>query len=186
MQIKKYQRKINSSYFEEFDNKIYLKPSALEKKNNHYLNFDLSWEKNPLAKSYALILLDYEASRVIGQPFIHWIVANIKNNFLIQGANLNDTTIVQGVNSTCEGLNENKQGVLIECIPSAFKQTFKQASNYFPPMPPDDTHLYTIKIVALSKEHLDLTNGFHLSDLYEQMHDYIIDEIEDHFWYKNK
>ncbi|KKB26977.1 Phospholipid-binding protein [Mycoplasmopsis meleagridis] len=183
MKITNYDYEITSNCFYEENSHTFLKNSAINTKGERFISFDLKWTKIKDAKSYALVLIDYEASRVIGQAFVHWIVANIKQNYLELGANINNKNIIQGLNSTVEGASDNRKGTIIECVPGGFKNNADKAADFFPPMPPDDRHLYTVKIYALDIEKINLENGYHLSELYEEMHNHIITEFETHFWF---
>ncbi|MDC4183366.1 YbhB/YbcL family Raf kinase inhibitor-like protein [Mycoplasma bradburyae] len=175
---------IRSSCFIEKGNGIYLKNETVKQNNERYESLDLAWDKIESAKSYALVMVDYEASRVIGQSFIHWVVANIKGNELAYAANINNSEIIQGLNSTAQGMNETSKGVIIECVPSAFKNTPEAASDYLPPLPPDDSHLYTIRVYGLDVEKLDLPKHYNLSDLNAKIIEHCVGEHELHFWYK--
>ncbi|WP_036459518.1 YbhB/YbcL family Raf kinase inhibitor-like protein [[Mycoplasma] imitans] len=173
-----------SSCFKETADGVYLKNETVKLNNNRYESLDLTWEKIDGAKSYAIVMVDYEASRVIGQSFTHWIVANVKENKLAYAANINDKNIIQGLNSTAQGQTESSKGVLIECVPGAFKNTAQAASDYLPPLPPDDTHLYTIRVYGLDVEKLELPKHFSLSDLNKKIIHHAVGEHELHFWYK--
>ncbi|QZX49488.1 YbhB/YbcL family Raf kinase inhibitor-like protein [Mycoplasma sp. E35C] len=175
---------IRSECFEQRDNGIYLKNETVKQKNGRYESLDLAWDPIEGAKSYALVLLDYEASRVVGQAFIHWIVANIKNNQLAYAANINDQSIIQGLNSTAQAATDVSRGVMIECVPNKFKNKPKAASDYLPPLPPDDTHLYTIRIYGLDVEDTQLPAQFNLSELNNKIISHCVGEHELHFWYK--
>lgn len=180
-----YNKKIKSnSFFIDSNKDIWLDKNAITKDENGFHNFHLEWEKMDSAKSYAIVLLDYEASRVIGQNFVHWSSANIKNNSINHKDNIiNSHNFVQGVNSTCPAQTENNNGVLIECIPQAFKANVFEASiGYFPPMPPDKPHLYQIRIFGLDIENIDLKNGFFLGELFNKMTGHIVGVHILNFW----
>lgn len=129
----------------------------------------LEWEEIPGAKSYALEVIDYEAAEVIGFPFIHWVVANIKTNFLKAGDSKNNKKITQGVNSrTPEGI-----------VPDTWKaSSIEEASKYFGPFPPDKDHNYTFRLYALDIESLDLKPGFSLGELHRAMKGHVLEEIK--------
>lgn len=173
---------IKSSFFYEKDNQLWLSNDAiLKNENERFLNFDIEWTKINNAKSYALVIVDYDASRVIGQPFIHWMVCNINENHLKIGANIDDF-LIQGMNSRAN--SENNEGVLIECVPSGFKTKHSiESYDYFPPMPPDKRHLYTIKIFGLSIDYIDLKKGFDYGQLNNALIGNVIDVIEQNFWF---
>ncbi|AAP56785.2 putative phospholipid-binding protein [Mycoplasmoides gallisepticum str. R(low)] len=173
-----------SNCFTETGDGVYLKSETVKLNNNRYESLDLTWDKIEGAKSYAVVMVDYEASRVIGQSFIHWVVANVKENKLAYAANINNKSIVQGLNSTAQGQTESSKGVIIECVPGAFKNTAEAASDYLPPLPPDDTHLYTLRVYGLDVDHVDLPKHFSLTDLNQKIIRHTVGEHELHFWYK--
>ncbi|MFA7742426.1 YbhB/YbcL family Raf kinase inhibitor-like protein [Mycoplasmopsis synoviae] len=176
---------VNSKFFEVKGKELWLKPEGVQSKDGRFLVFDLDWKEMPKAKSYALTLVDYEASRVIGQPFVHFAAANITSTHLKHGENLEKTQWVMGVNSRVPGAGKNSNGVHVECIPAAFKaSSFEEACDYFPPMPPDKKHLYTLKVYGLDTDKLDLEKGFFLGDLNRAMLDHVVDVYTVNFWYK--
>ncbi|WP_406614329.1 YbhB/YbcL family Raf kinase inhibitor-like protein [Mycoplasma corogypsi] len=177
---------INSSLFELKNHKLFLSPKAVVTDNDgRWKMFDLSWEATENAKSYTITIVDYEASRVIGQPFIHFAACNIKNNQISFGENLTNSEWVQGVNSTVPGQNKDQNGVIIPCMPKQYSaNSLEEATGYFPPMPPDKKHLYTIKIYALDVEKLDLKQGFHLGELNNAMLHHVLDVKQLNFWYE--
>lgn len=59
---------------------------------------NLSWVGVPKqVKSFALIVIDYDAKAVVGHPVVHWVVYNIPNN--IQSLNVADDRFPMGLNS---------------------------------------------------------------------------------------
>lgn len=180
-----YNNKIKSQSFLIDSNKnIWLNKNAITKDSNGFHSFHLEWEKMDSAKSYAIVLLDYEASRVIGQNFVHWTAANIKTNSISHKSNILDShKMVQGVNSTCPSQTNGNNGVIIECIPGAFKAPHFEASiGYFPPMPPDKPHLYQIRIYGLDVDNLELNNGYFLGDLFNKMSGHVVGLHTLNFW----
>lgn len=183
--VNTYNTALKSSMFEKKNGQVWLKKEAFKQENNQFLNFDLSWEEISGAKSYVIIMVDYEASRVIGQPFIHWLACGIKTNHVKFGASVSDETLIQGVNSTCKGQTDSTKGVLIECIPSGFARSFNDAIGYFPPMPPDKQHLYTIKVYGVTEANLNLTNGFFYDDLHQKLLNKVVGMHTFNFWANN-
>lgn len=175
--------KSNNFYLDENRN-VWLDKKSIVKSHNGFHCFHLEWEKMNEAKSYAIVVLDYEASRVIGQNFVHWGAANIKENIIEHGHNINNHhKIIQATNSTCPSNENNSNGVLIECIPSGFKaQTFEASIGYFPPMPPDKPHLYQVRIYGLDIDHVDLPNGFFLGQLFNKMVGHVVGVHILNFW----
>ncbi len=128
----------------------------------------ISWEKVPGAKSYALEIVDYDASAVMGKPFIHWVVGNITSTELLENASKEDKDITQGINSLTEGYWR-----------SSLSPEQKQASNlansdYIGPMPPDRDHHYLIQVYALDVAHLDLKPPFFINHLHDAMRGHIL------------
>ncbi|WP_120945908.1 YbhB/YbcL family Raf kinase inhibitor-like protein [Helicobacter labacensis] len=129
---------------------------------------EISWEGVPGAKSYALEIVDYDASVVMGKPFIHWVVGNIAGTKLAQNASLEDKHIVQGVNSLTEGYWR-----------STLSPEEKRASNlansvYIGPMPPNGDHHYLIQVYALDIAHVNLTPPFFINDLHDAIRGHIL------------
>lgn len=128
----------------------------------------ISWEKVQGAKSYALEIIDYDASAVVGKPYIHWVVGNITGTELAENASKENKHIAQGVNSLTEGYWR-----------SSLSADQKQASNlassdYIGPMPPDQDHHYLIQVYALDVAHLDLKEPFFINRLHDGMRGHII------------
>ena len=132
------------------------------------ISFPLSWNKVEGAKSYALYMIDYDATHVVGFPFIHWLVANIKDNKLDYDATHLNKDIIQGQNSRTKATWINNQNKIIS------KSELLEHANYTGPTPPDKAHFYTVFIFALDKEKLDLNNGFFLEELLKEIKDHII------------
>ncbi|WP_027119852.1 YbhB/YbcL family Raf kinase inhibitor-like protein [[Mycoplasma] testudinis] len=175
---------IVSSHFEVEGSQIRLKNETLKQVGNRWISLDLKWTPIEGAKSYGLMIIDYEASRVVGQPFIHWVAANIKTNYLEEGANIDAKGHVNGVNSTSPGKTDDTEGVLIESIPGGFKATtIHTASDYFPPAPPDKPHQYTIKVFGLDVEDLDVKAPFFIGDWYNKALTHVVGIRSLNFWF---
>ncbi|KKB26976.1 hypothetical protein MM26B8_02020 [Mycoplasmopsis meleagridis] len=131
---------------------------------------DFEWKRNPNAKSYAILIEDFQASKVIGMPFIHWVALNIKDNklranqsyedyqkWIASGKkNYTDDILWQGhnssVNKTLFSNNKNNKelgGILPEVFTS---QSEEGSLLYFGCYPPDKDHIYTVNIYALDVE----------------------------------
>lgn len=132
------------------------------------VSFELHWDKVENAKSYALYMIDYDAIHVVGFPFIHWVVANIKNNKLELDATHLNRDIIQGQNSRTTIGWLNKRGNSIS------KGELLANANYTGPYPPDKSHSYTIILFALDIETIDLDNGFFLDEMLPKIKDHII------------
>ena len=110
-------------------------------------------------KSFALIFDDPDSVKVCGKIWIHWLVANLKNDYLDEDDSLNNFNIIQGKNSW----NENCYGG---------------------PCPPDRPHNYRIRVYALSSI-LNLRGDFSLMQLEQIMNNKILDQCELLAKYKN-
>ncbi|WP_104757721.1 YbhB/YbcL family Raf kinase inhibitor-like protein [Helicobacter salomonis] len=129
---------------------------------------EISWEAVPGAKSYALEIVDDDATPVVGKPFIHWVVGNITGTKLAENASLENKQIVQGINSLTEGY-----------LRSSLSPEEKRASNlanstYIGPMPPNADHHYLIQVYALDIVHVDLTSPFFINDLHDAIRGHIL------------
>lgn len=179
-----FNKKIKSKNLVWHNETLWLDPNSVDGSNEGFYSLDLEWEPMPDANTYAVVMLDYEASRVIGQNFVHWSVANLTDHKLPYKASVDHKhSLVQGINSRCPAQSEtSEKGVIIECIPSAFKaKDHKEATGYLPPMPPDKPHLYQIRVYGLDKT-LPLKNSFFLGELFNEMHGHIVGTHVVHFW----
>ncbi|WP_027119853.1 YbhB/YbcL family Raf kinase inhibitor-like protein [[Mycoplasma] testudinis] len=138
-------------------------------------SFPLEWTPIPGAKSYALIFEDFDAGKVIGFPFVHWVVANIKDTKLDDNQSLLDwkkweesgfknysnDILWQGHNSsvseTIVANNKPENSSLKGILPEGFtSQVFSNSLLFFGPYPPDDAHLYTVTVYGLDVDANDL------------------------------
>lgn len=133
------------------------------------VSFDLEWDKVEGAKSYALLMIDYDAVHVVGFPFIHWVVGNIYENKLALDATHLNKDIIQGQNSI------TKIGWLnTRDIHDIKEPEILENANYTGPRPPDKTHTYTIYLMALDIKNLSLKNGFFLDEMLHEIKDHVI------------
>lgn len=178
-----YNKNIYSKNFIKKENEIWINKKFETNQNNIYGCFDLEWEKIDNALSYVILVCDYGATNVIGQNFIHWVVANIKDNRIKENSNWEfKYPVIEGYNSTCPHFKN--EGVLIECIPKGFKsKSLKQAIGFFPPMPPDKKHLYQIRIYGIDLDEITLRNGFFIGELFEIINNHIVGIHYMNFWY---
>lgn len=130
-------------------------------------SFPLEWKPIPHAKSYALILEDFDACEVVGFPFVHWVACNIKGTKLVenesylaflkwdQKRSYPDNVLWQGHNSSVhDTLAANNKDAstphLKGILPNGF--TSNELNNslmYFGPYPPNKDHLYTLTVFGL-------------------------------------
>lgn len=133
------------------------------------ISFPLKWNNVPEAKSYALYIIDYDATHVCGFPFVHWVVANISKNELGFDATHNLKGIIaQGQNSTSTVTYRNLHGK------KPTQSELLKAAKYIAPTPPDGSHTYTIVLFALDVEKLDLKDGFFLDQMLAKIHSHIL------------
>ena len=94
-------------------------------------------------KTFAIIFDDPDSVGVCGYIWIHWLVANLKKDELLEDDSSNSYDFLQGMNSW----NDNSYGG---------------------PCPPDKPHKYRLRAFALSED-LHLRGGFSLKDLEREM-----------------
>ncbi len=99
-------------------------------------------------ESFALILKDYDSIIICGFPWIHWLVANLKEDKIGENASIKGN-LLQG-------------------------KTSYNIIGYGGMMPPDKDHIYDIDVYALDTV-LNLKEGFTHEDLLEAMNNHIID-----------
>ena len=117
------------------------------------LSFPLNIEDAPKGtKSYAIIFDDPDSVPVCGYVWIHWLVANLTRDELLENDSQTSYTFVQGKNSW----NDNCYGG---------------------PCPPDKPHNYRIRVFALN-EILNLRGDFTLAQLEREMQGKILETSE--------
>ena len=133
------------------------------------ISFPLTWDKVPEAKSYAMYIIDYDATHVCGFPFIHWVVANIHTNELPTDAtHVYKGIIAQGQNSTSTVTYRNLHGK------KPTQSELLKAAKYVAPTPPDGNHTYTVVLFALDVDKLDLKDGFFLDQMLAKIHSHVL------------
>lgn len=140
--------------------------------NGSNISLDLSWDKVENAKEYAVILTDKESTGASGFIFIHWVVSNIKENFLIENsAHLLQNKLIHFQNSSTKYV-ENKN-----VFPDFLKR--ENANTYIGPKPGNKAHQYELIVYALDTENLfnDLNKEklYYLNDFENIIHNHIID-----------
>ena len=114
-------------------------------------------------KTFALLLIDWDAIPVGGFAWIHWVAANIDGK-VTEIPEDNSRTLkvpmVQGRNSTAGAIVGN--------------QNPDSAWRYNGPQPPDAVHDYQFNVYALDST-LDLSDGFWLNELQKKMAGHVID-----------
>lgn len=110
-------------------------------------------------KSFAVVLIDYDAVKVAGYPWVHWLIANLNYENVAEGESRSDNAFVQGRNSW--------------------------GSNYYGGMmPPDAPHNYELHVFALDSE-LPLQEGFSHQDLKKAMDGHILNAYKLSAMYRN-
>lgn len=166
----------------------WLDSNAMKLVDSKYTSFELFWDPIPGAKSYILVLVDYDSTKVFGFPFIHWIVSNIKTNYIEPSANLNNKIITQGVNSSVPGRkDENSKGIIYPILGTGYRSaSFEDAIGFYPLLPFDVPHHYNIRIMGLSIDKVDIEDGFYIGDLLEKVTKYIVGIHNKTFLYRGK
>ncbi|MDC4181991.1 YbhB/YbcL family Raf kinase inhibitor-like protein [Mycoplasma bradburyae] len=160
------------------DGYLHAHGGALDNKNQTPFpsySLDLEWEKIPNAKSYAVLIEDFDAAAVIGFSFIHWIAANVKTNKLEANQSYldhkkwleskkgvyGDDVLWQGHNSSvCKTLfaNNKTNDQLGGILPEGFTSTHHDGSLiYFGCYPPNADHTYTVTVYGLDVEAKELS-----------------------------
>ena len=99
-------------------------------------------------KSFAAVLIDYDAEKVAGHPWVHWLVANLGYDNVGAGESRSANAFIQGQNSW--------------------------GQNYYGGMtPPDAPHQYELHIYALDED-LPLAAGFTYPELKKAMEGHIL------------
>lgn len=145
--------------FGKFANKSYLI------NNLPLTSFPVNWElEKSNSKFVHLIFIDYDAITAVGQPYIHWSVANLPvkeyPNGLEEGASQNLRQVInQGVNSMIgtEWISETQMITNVTQIKD--KHNWENFNYFVGPMPPNSDHVYTLIAFTTSSE-IPLSNPF--------------------------
>lgn len=117
------------------------------------LSLPVSIEDAPKGtKSFAVIFDDPDSVPVCGYTWVHWLVANLTKQELLENESQTSFSFVQGKNSW----NDNCYGG---------------------PCPPDRPHNYRLRVFALS-EMLNLSGDFSLVQLENAMQNKVLDTAE--------
>lgn len=131
-----------------------------------YINFPFEVETKENYKYLSWVLVDHDSNPVVNFSWLHWVIANYE---------LDTTTKVEEnlVNSTKKYVG----GTNTFASPLAKIKDKKVIYNYGGPTPPDKTHIYTLQVYA-HNEKLNLTEGFYLNDLYQELTGKILEQDE--------
>ncbi|WP_031488963.1 YbhB/YbcL family Raf kinase inhibitor-like protein [Ureaplasma canigenitalium] len=125
---------------ENLDRNFFLDDESV---GHSHKSFGVAWTPVEGAKSYALCFTDYEASGVMGVPFVHWYCLNIKQPFLKFDSSNNTPGLIEGENTaSCHFTHPIVN----------LSNNLRYGKGYFAPCPPNKTHKYEIKIYALMNE----------------------------------
>jgi len=124
------------------------------------LNFPIKIEDVPAeTKTLGITLIDYDAVPVGGFPWIHWLAANLPVADVQEDLAHSSVQYTHGTNSDWH--NEKNSPVITQ--------------SYIGPMPPDQTHDYTLSVFALNEE-LPLSDGFFLNEFKRAIAGHILAE----------
>lgn len=176
---------IYSPSFTNDENGIcWLDKKAIQLIDSIYTSFELSWEKIEGAKSYVVLIINYDASRIFGFPFIHWIVGNIQENNLEAAANLSNKQIVQGVNSGVTLATDNSKGIIQDVLPSGYRNaSFNSSIGFYPFLTFDRPCMYTIRVFGINEESIKIDSGFFIDELIQKIYKHIVGIHEKNFWH---
>ncbi|QZX49487.1 YbhB/YbcL family Raf kinase inhibitor-like protein [Mycoplasma sp. E35C] len=151
---------------------------ASENRNNtpfSSFSLDLEWEPIPGAKSYAVLIEDYDSTPVIGFAFVHWVALNIKKTKIEANQSYLDHTkwyatkigryaddiLWQGHNSSVARTfvaNNKSSKKLGGILPEMFTaNTYEESLMYFGCYPPNADHIYTLTVYGLDVEAKELS-----------------------------
>lgn len=112
--------------------------------------------------SFAAVLEDKDAYPISGGfAWIHWLIANLTRNEIMENESQNSKDFVQGRNSWTSIQGGN--------------QSIKLSSYYGGMCPPDAPHVYELHVYALDTK-LALENGFLFNELHHKMEGHILDQ----------
>lgn len=109
--------------------------------------------------SFAVVLDDKDAVEVCGFTWIHWLIANLKSNFLEENESITNKELLQGVTSEHSAISS---------------LSVEDATGYAGMAPPDKPHRYDLTVYALDCE-LELKEGFTYNQLWYAMQGHILD-----------
>lgn len=110
--------------------------------------------------SFAAILYDVDAVPVTnGFVWIHWLIANLKKEEVLENESISTKEFKQGVNSWHSQFVGGQS---------------KELSSFYGGMtPPDQEHVYTFTVFALDCE-LDIEDGFMLNEWHHKMKNHVL------------
>lgn len=154
----------------------------LGKKYPNSVSFPIKWDKVKAAKSYALTLIDYEATAELGFVFINWVAANIKKNKLKWDDSFSrPDKMYQFENSMTKHANDYLLNSFYREHPDGV---------YFGPLPPVEDHNYRLEVFALDIDNIipeELKNEkLFYDDFLELIKNHVIDYGISSFLYRSQ
>lgn len=139
-------------------------PREMTINGNPVVSFPFTIENAPDGvRSFALVMIDYDAAPVCGFPWIHWIMCDLPGS----SRGLAENASARGAGGIVQGRNSSASRFVGERDPRVF-------CRYCGPMPPDRDHEYTVTLYALDVPTLGLGEGFFVSDLLRAMKGHIL------------
>ncbi|QJG67070.1 YbhB/YbcL family Raf kinase inhibitor-like protein [Mycoplasma phocoenae] len=106
----------------------------------------IGWDEVKNAKSYAVSIIDHEACGVAGLSFIHWGVLNIKGDHICRDSSIRKAKELFQIENS---LSKKALNPLIHQ-----SSLIDNANSYYGPKPPDQDHVYEVRVYALDFEHV--------------------------------
>lgn len=136
-------------------------PAEYRKEDMPVVNFPIAITDIPAsAQSLAVAVIDYDAIPVGGFPWIHWVAANLPISDVPEDLANADITYVPGTNSMYSVMKDGNPEI---------------TQSYVGPMPPDQTHDYTLTVYAVDTT-FDLQPGFFYNELRKDLVGHILAE----------
>ena len=111
-------------------------------------------------RALAVFFIDWDSVPVCGFPWIHWTVANLPVGDVPENLTTSDVPFVPGTNSMYSIFKHSKPEI---------------TQSYIGPMPPDQTHDYTLTVYAVDTT-LDLTPGYFFNELRKDLVGHVLAE----------
>ncbi|MBJ7619721.1 YbhB/YbcL family Raf kinase inhibitor-like protein [Weissella confusa] len=136
-------------------------PAEYRLEDNPVVNFPIAVSDVPAGtETLAIAFIDYDAIPVGGFPWIHWTVANLPVGDVPENLTTSDVPFVPGTNSMYSIFKHSKPEI---------------TQSYIGPMPPDQTHDYTLTVYAVDTT-LDLTPGYFFNELRKDLVGHVLAE----------
>ncbi len=123
-------------------------------------------------RSFAVYFEDKDSIPVCGFAWIHWLISDLRNTEVPEGAAQDPKGFTQGSTSLYRGLSNPKFGGVSRA----------DSCTYVPMAPPDKPHCYELHVYALDTI-LPLPKGFYWNELYHAMAGHVLEEAVLSGWY---